>query len=31
MQANIMSFIYMIVNPVSFKTILNLGESQKGE
>lgn len=31
MQANIMSFIYMIVNPVSFKTILNLEESQKEE
>lgn len=31
MQANIMSFIYMIVNPVSSKTILNIEKSQKGE
>lgn len=31
MQANIMSFIYIIVNPVSSKTILNLEEGQKGE
>lgn len=31
MQANIMSFIYMIVNPVSSETILNIEKSQKGE